>query len=110
MVAPVTAAVKLRVYVDIDAVAVGGGTSMLGGMYANDPPQGQAGYPIAAGNAQTMRLQVSEAVLGYNGAITLAQIDTALKAASDDLAGATGTPIITTATLATINGWATGNP
>lgn len=110
MVAAITGAVKLRVYVDIDAMAIGGGSVMLGGLYANDPGQTQSLYPSAAGNAQTMRLQVGETVLGYSGNITLAEIDTALKAVADDLAGATGTPIITAATLATINGWTTGSP
>lgn len=110
MVAAITAAVKLRVYVDIDAMAVGGGTVMVGGLYANDPGQGQGLAPSAAGNAQTMRRQVGETVLGYSGNVTLAEIQTALVAIANDLAGATGTPIITTADLAQINGWATGNP
>ena len=109
-VTPITAAVKIRLYADFDAVAPGGGSVMMGGLNANDPGQGQSLYPIAAGNAQTMRLQVAELILGYNGSITLAEIDTALKQLADDLAGSTGTPIITAATLATINGWATGNP
>lgn len=110
MVAAITAATKMRVYVDFDAMAVGGGTVMLGGLYANDPGQTQNGYPSAAGNAQTLRLQVGETIVGYSGNVTLAEIQTALVAIANDLAGATGTPIITAATLATINGWATGGP
>lgn len=110
MVASITAAVKLRVYLDVDAVAVGGGTVMVGGLYANDPGQGQGLQPSAAGNAQTKRLQVGETVLGYSGNITLAEIQTALVAVANDFAGASGTPQITADVLAQINGWATGNP
>ena len=109
-VTPITGAVKLRVYLDIDAVACGGGSVMMGGLNANDPAQGQSQYPIVAGNAQTMRQQCAELVLGYNGSVTLAQIDTALKTLADDFAGSTGTPIITASILATINGWNAGNP
>lgn len=110
MVAPITSATKIRVYIDFDAVSAGGGTTMLGGLYANDPGQGQGASPIAAGFAQTLRLQVAEIVAGYNGALTLAEISTALTNVAADIAGATGTPIITAAILAQINGWATGNP
>ena len=49
MVAPITSATKIRVYLDFDAAAAGGGTSMLGGLFANDPAQGQGASPIAAG-------------------------------------------------------------
>lgn len=109
-VSAITGAVKIRLYADFDRVAPGGGSVMLGGMYANDPPQGQSGYPIAAGNAQTKRFQVAEMVLGYNGSMTEAQILTALQTLASDLAAATGTPIITTSILAELNGWATGLP
>ena len=110
MVAPITSAVKIRVYIDFDAVGAGMGSVMLGGLNANDPTQGQLASPITAGNAQTLRKQVSEQILGTGGSITLAEIAAALVVVSTDIAGATGTPIISTADLAQINGWATGNP
>jgi len=110
MVAPITSAVKVRVYADFDFVGAGMGTSMLGGLNANDPAQGQTGQPITAGMAQTLRLQVGEQVLGNGGSITLAELLTALDAIATDFAGASGTPLITASVLAQINGWATGNP
>ena len=110
MVAPITSAVRLRVYVDLDFVGAGTGIVLLDQGQANMPGYGQGPSSGAAGLAQTMRKQAGEVVLGNGGAITLAEIDTALKAAADDIAGATGTPFISAADLATINGWATGNP
>jgi hypothetical protein len=110
MVAAITAATKVKVYLEFAAMACGGGTTMLGGMYANDPAQGQNGYPIAADNAQSLYKQVAEVPLGFNGSLTLAEIQTALVQVANDIAGATGTPLISAADLATINGWATGNP
>lgn len=110
MVAAITSAVKCRVYVDFDFVGAGTGIVQLGGLYANDPAQGQTGVPMDAGMAQTLRMQVGEQILGNGGAITLAEILTALDQVATDFAGASGTPLITAAILAQINGWATGNP
>ena len=110
MVAPITTAVKLRVYVDFDSVSAGTGTTLIGGLNANDPGFGQSLYPGASGAAQTKRRQVAEQVLGAGGSITLAEIAAAITAAGAALAGSSGTPLITAADLAEINGWATGNP
>jgi hypothetical protein len=49
-------------------------------------------------------------VPGTAGSVTVANILTALTTASNNIAGATGTPIIDATTLAEINGWQTGNP
>ncbi len=110
MVASITSGVKVRVYVDVDSFGAGAGPSGLGAGFSNNPGFGQAGNPGAAGASQTRRYQAAEVVLGSGGAITLAEIDAAIKAAADDIAGASGTPIITAAELAIINGWNTGNP
>lgn len=109
-VTAINSAVRMRVYVDFDMLGAGQGPSGLGAGFSNNPGYGQAGNAGTTGGAQTMRQQAGELVLGTAGSITLAQIDTALKAAADDLAGASGTPIITPALLAIINGWNTGNP
>ena len=110
MVAAIISGVKLRVYCDLDFIGSGTGTVLMGGLNANDPAQGQTQQPIAAGVAQTLRMQVAEVVLGNGGSITEAEILTALQQIASDLAAATGTPLITPAILAQINGWATGNP
>ncbi len=110
MVAPITSAVRLRLYVDFDSVGAGTGVVLMGQNQSNLPGYGAALTPGVTGNAQTMRLQIAEMVLGNGGSITLAEILTALDQAATDLAGASGTPIIDAATLATINGWAAGSP
>lgn len=102
--------VVVQVTVDFVQIGAGQGGVMLGAQQANHPGQGQSEQPITVGNAQTLRLSVAEAVPGTAGSITVANILTALQSAATDLAGSTGTPIITATTLATINGWQTGNP
>jgi hypothetical protein len=57
-----------------------------------------------------MYFQDAEAVPGTAGAITLANINTALTAAVAALAGASGTPLITPTLLAQINAWNSGSP
>lgn len=109
-VTALTGGVRIRVYADFDYVGAGIGPAGLGQSQANNPGQGQGLNPQIVGNAQTMRQQVGEEVLGAGGAITLAQIQTALVAIANDLAGASGTPIITPAILAQINAWSTGGP
>ncbi len=104
-------AVKVRVYVDFDQVGEGAGTVLGGGQsQANNPGFGQASGPGSVGIAQTLRMQAGEQVLGTSGALTLAQIQTAMVAIANDLAGASGTPQITAAILAQINAWNTGSP
>lgn len=103
-------ATKCRVYVDFDYIGEGMGGSAMGQSQSNNPGVGQGLTPATVGSAQTMRFQVSEQVLGTDGSLTLAQISTMLTQIAADIAGASGTPIITPAILATINGWNTGNP
>lgn len=100
-------AIKLRCYIDFDYIGAGSGPALMGQNQANNPGVGQGLGPATVGAAQTMRLQVAEAVAGGNTP-TLAQIDTALKAIADDIAGAAGTPIITADILAQLQAWATG--
>ncbi len=77
---------------------------------SNNPGQGQSQVPILMPLAQMVYLQDAEQVYGTAGAITLAQIRTAIVAMADTIAGASGTPLITPAILAQINAWNTGSP
>ena len=91
----------------------GGGNTFMAGFQANVPGQGQAEQPHMAFSAQTRQYIVGEPVPvapGSEGSVTLANIKTALDAISVDIAGSTGTPIITPAELAIIQGWASGQP
>ena len=67
-------------------------------------------YPEKMPESQMLYFQDAEPVPGTNGAITLANILTALQAAAATLAGASGTPLITAAALAQINAWNSGLP
>jgi hypothetical protein len=77
---------------------------------SNNPGQGQSQVSIMMPIDQFMYFQDAEAVPGTAGAITLANINTALTAAVATLAGASGTPLITPTLLAQINAWNTGSP
>lgn len=91
----------------------GGGNATLGQFQANVPGQGQAEQPRMVFLAQVRQYIVGEPVPvapGSEGSVTLANIKTALDAVSADYAGSTGTPIITPAELAIIQGWASGLP
>ncbi len=77
---------------------------------SNNPGQGQDQLPIIMPESQMLYFQDAEPVPGTNGAITLANILTALQAAAATLAGASGTPLITAANLAQINAWNSGSP
>lgn len=101
---------RVRVTVRVEAVPAGAGPSGLGGLNADDPSYGQSLSPGTTAFAQTKYFQDAEPVPGTPGSWTLANIKTALDAASTTLAGSSGTPIIDTETLGTINGWATGSP
>jgi hypothetical protein len=103
-------ALRVRVYVDIDYVGRGTGTALMGGINANDPAYGQGLTAGETAVAQTIRFQTSQQVPGTAGSTTLANILMALDNAANNIAGATGTPIIDAATLAQINAWNTGNP
>jgi hypothetical protein len=104
------AQLRVRVYVDVDYVGRGVGTGLTGGLNANDPAYGQGLTAGETAVAQTKRFQTSQQVPGTAGSVTLANILTALNNAANNIAGATGTPIIDATTLAEINGWQTGNP
>jgi hypothetical protein len=103
-------ALRVKVLVRVEAVGAGTGPSGLGGLNADDPSYGQSLSPGAAPLAQTIYYQDAEPVPGTAGSITLANIKTALDAASTTFAGSSGTPIINATQLATINGWFTGSP
>ncbi len=103
-------ALRVSVRVRVEAVPAGAGPAGLGGLNADDPSYGQSQYPGASTIAQTKYYQDAEAVPGTAGSITLANINTALTSAVTALAGASGTPLISAADLATINGWFSGNP
>lgn len=102
----------VRAYYDVCWIPAGTGPALLlPGSESNSPGYGQAGLPGPAPVAQTRRYQAAEVVVAATPtAPTLAEIDTALKSLADDIAGATGTPAITAAELAIIQGWSSGNP
>jgi hypothetical protein len=97
------------VMVRIEAVPAGVGGAGLGGLNANDPAYGQGQTPGTTAFAQSLYFQDAVPIPG-GSAPTLANINTALTTAVSDLAAASGTPLITPAQLAIIQGWATGNP
>lgn len=99
---------QVRVYVDICSVPAGVGASGVGQSQANSPGSGQTAIGGTVPNAQTLRLQDVQAVVGADGSYTVAELLTALQAVASDIAGATGTPLVTAAVLAQINGWSTG--
>lgn len=101
-------AIKAKVFIDFDFIGAGSGPALMGQSQANNPGFGQALGAGTVGAAQTMRLQVAEAVIPGGASPTLAQIQTALVAIANDMAGATGTPLITPAVLAQIDAWSTG--
>lgn len=104
-------AVIVKVNIDICEIAAGvGGAGLSPGDQANSPGFGQAGGPGPVPMAQTLRLMAAEAIPGTPGSYTLANVNTALSSIVTDIAGATGTPKLTAAILALINGWNSGNP
>jgi hypothetical protein len=102
--------VRIEVEVRIMQVGAGTGTVLMGQSQANNPGVGQLAAPGSLGNAQMIFFNDAEMVPGTAGAITLANINTAMVAAADALSGSTGTPIITADLLAQINAWQTGGP
>ena len=108
-------ALRIRAYVSVEYIGGGTGTVFVGQSQAQNPGygQGQTGGGLAPGPvpmSQTRQYQDAVAIVGTPGSITLAQISTALTTLASDLAGASGTPVITPAELAIINSWATGTP
>jgi hypothetical protein len=100
----------LQVDVNIFWVPQGSGNTFLEQSQAAVAGQGQPIQPHAGRVAQR-RLYVDfegiPVAAGSEGSVTLANINTALANATAALAGA-GTPIITPAELAIIQGWASG--
>ena len=103
-----TMGLRVEVRIRVEAVPGGAGPAALGGLNADSPSYGQSLLPSAAPFAQTKYFQDAEPVPGTAGAITLANIKTALDAASATFAGSTGTPIINATELAKINAWFQG--
>ena len=106
------AAAQLMVQVEVRICEVPAGSTgvQVQQNQSNNPGQGQSQLPIIMPLGQFKYYQDSEQIYGTAGAVTLANIDTALKAAADTIAGASGTPLISVADLATINAWQTGSP
>ncbi len=102
--------VRIEVEVRIMQVGAGTGTTLMGQNQSNNPGIGQLAGPGSLGNAQMLFMNDAEMVPGTAGAISLANINTALVAIADDLAGSSGTPLIDTDILAQINAWQTGSP
>ncbi len=103
-------AYRVRAFFDIDWVGDGAGTVLGGGQsQANNPGFTGAAGTGSVGGAQTRRYQTAEQIPGGDTP-TLANILTALQSCASDLAGASGTVLITAAELAIIQGWSSGNP
>jgi hypothetical protein len=101
----------LQVDVNICWAPAGGGNTFLEQQQAAVAGQGQSQYPHVGRVAQRRLYIDAEAIpvaTGSEGSVTLANINTALTNAVTALAGASGTPIITPAELAIIQGWASG--
>lgn len=87
-------------------VGAGAAGALLGQSQGNSPGQGQALNPRPVMIAQSRQYIVCEQVPGGDSP-SLANIKTASDACSTDLAGS-GSPLITAAELALIQGWSTG--
>jgi hypothetical protein len=97
-------AYKIRVYLDVDYV--GAGTGQAYNAAANNPGMGSGLAAGETGIAQSKRYQQGEQVQAVNPAIpTQAEFRTALTQAATDLGLQ-----LTAAEVATLQGWALGNP
>jgi hypothetical protein len=93
-------AVRLRIYADYDWVPDGTAGSAVAAAMANNPALG------TVGNAQTLRQQVMQPVIAINPNLpTQGELQTATTDAAAQLSA-----LLTTAVVAEINGWATGQP
>ena len=106
------AAGNLIVMLELRIAQVQGGATavQVQQQQGNNPGQGQSQVPIIMPLDQFKFYMDAEPVPGTAGAITLANINTALTNAVTTLAGASGTPLISATDLATINAWNTGSP
>jgi hypothetical protein len=101
----------LRAYVDVGWIPEGTGSATVGpiGGEGNQPGFGANANAGPLMNAQTLRIQISEMVGGL-GSQSSSALSTALGTAAAQLGTDLTTLLQNTATLATIFGWATGNP
>lgn len=102
--------VRIEVEVRFMQVGRGTGTVLTGQWQGNNPGVGPLRGPGAVGNAQMLFMNDATPVPGTSGAITKANILTALQTIASDFAAASGTTLITTDILADINNWQTGSP
>jgi hypothetical protein len=97
-------AFKIRVYMDVDYV--GAGTGQAFNAAANHPGLGSGLTAGETAMAQSRRYQQAEQVQAVNPAIpTQTEFRTAITQAATDLGLQ-----LTTAEIATLQGWALGNP
>src|SRR5262245_33173523 len=104
----------ITVTVDYAYVAPGAGPALTGQNQANEPGFTSSLTPGPVPIAQALRMMVNEAVPGGESP-SGANFNTALSSAATDLgtllAATGGAPGYTSGTaLATVQGWATGNP
>lgn len=101
----------IRGYIDIGWIPEGtGGATVMGiGGMGNQPGYGAAATAGPMMNAQMMRIQLQEIVAAQTG-VTSANLSTALGTAAAQLGTDLTTLLQNSTTLATILGWATGNP
>jgi hypothetical protein len=98
----------VQVDINICAAPAGSGNTFLEQQQAAVAGQGQSQYPHVGRVAQRLlMIDVEPIPAATDATVTLANIKTALDAASTTFAGA-GTPLITPAILAQIQGWASG--
>jgi hypothetical protein len=91
----------------------GSGNTYMAQQQANIPGQGTSNSPRIAFMAQVLQFIVAEGVPvapGSESSVTLANLASAINQCATDLAGSGASSIITPANLATIQGWASGNP
>jgi len=102
--------VVIEVELRVRQMPRGGGTVMMGQSQGNNPGFGTGAGPGANGFAQMKFFNDATVVPGTAGAITKANLLTALETIASDFAAASGTTLFTTDLIAEINGWQSGDP
>ena len=102
--------VMIEVELRIKQIGRGTGIVQMGQAQGNNPGVGPLAGPGTNGDAQMLYMNDRTLVPGTAGAVTEANMLTALQTIASDFAAATGSPLITPAILATINAWQTGSP
>lgn len=102
--------VRIEVELRVMQVPAGGGTVLMGQAQGNNPGVGPLASIGSLGNAQMKFFNDATMVPGTAGAITKANLLTALQTIASDFAAASGTTLFTTDLIAEINGWQTGDP